>query len=110
MAAALDASEHLDASVYDMRFVKPLDTKLLEKIAHTQLIVSVEEHQRMGGAGSAVGEFYADVGMSVNLLSLGLPDRFEAHGKPEDMLKRVGLDAKGIQGAIKKRLNQRPSG
>ena len=108
MAAALDAAEYLDASVYDMRFVKPLDAKLLGKVAHTQLIVTVEEHQRMGGAGSAVGEFYADIGMPVNLLSLGLPDRFEAHGNPENMLKRVGLDAEGIQEAIKTRLSQRP--
>ena len=108
VAAALDAAEYLDASVYDMRFVKPLDAKLLGKVAHTQLIVTVEEHQRMGGAGSAVGEFYADIGMPVNLLSLGLPDRFEAHGNPENMLKRVGLDAEGIQEAIKTRLSQRP--
>ena len=59
----------------------------------------------MGGAGSPVGEYYVDQGMSVNLLSLGLPDRYEAHAKPDAMLSRVGLDANGIQDAIQKRLS-----
>ena len=103
--ASLTVAEHLDATVIDMRWVKPLDEKLLRRIVGAKLIVTVEEHQRMGGAGSAVGEFYVDAGLSVNLLTLGLPDRFEAHAKPEAMIARVGLDAMGIQKAIEKRLS-----
>ena len=77
----------------------------LESLLKADEPVTVEEHQRMGGAGSAVGEFYVDQGLSVALLSLGLPDRFEAHGKPEAMLERVGLDARGITAAILERLS-----
>jgi 1-deoxy-D-xylulose-5-phosphate synthase len=102
---ALEAAGQLDATVIDMRWVKPIDEAILAKYADTKLIVTVEEHQRMGGAGSAVGEYYADQGLSVNLLCLGLPDRYEAHAKPDAMLSRVGLDASGIQAAIEKRLN-----
>ncbi len=102
---ALIAAESLDAVVYDMRWVKPLDEKILDKVVKFELIVTVEEHQRMGGAGSSVGEYYADQGTVVNLLSLGLPDRFEPHGKPHDMIARCKLDAKGIISQIKARLN-----
>ena len=103
--AALEAAERFDATVYDMRWVKPLDTDALKAHAKAKLLVTVEEHQRMGGAGSAVGEWYADAGLSPSLLTLALPDRFEAHGKPEAMLARVGLDAEGIEQAIAKRLS-----
>ena len=103
--AALTAAEKLDATVIDMRWVKPLDEAVLKQYADAKLVVTVEEHQRMGGAGSAVGEYFADQGMTVNLLSLGLPDRYEAHAKPEVMLARVGLDANGIEAAIEKRLS-----
>ena len=103
--AALEAADTLDATVIDMRWIKPLDEDTLRQHADAKLIVTVEEHQRMGGAGSAVGEFYVDQGLSVALLSIGLPDRFEAHGKPEAMLERVGLDARGITAAILERLS-----
>ena len=103
--AALTVAERLDTTLIDMRWIKPLDEKLLRQISEAKLIVTVEEHQRMGGAGSAVGEFYADASLGVNLLTLGLPDRFEAHAKPEAMIARVGLDAAGIQKAIEKRLS-----
>ena len=103
--AALKVAEKLDATVVDMRWVKPLDEAILRQYADAKIVVTVEEHQRMGGAGSAVGEYFADQGLAVNLLSLGLPDRYEAHAKPEAMLARVGLDASGIEAAIKKRLS-----
>ncbi len=103
--AALKAAEKLDATVIDMRWVKPLDEAVLRQYADAKLVITVEEHQRMGGAGSAVGEYFADHGLTVNLLSLGLPDRYEAHAKPEAMLARVGLDANGIEVAIEKRLS-----
>lgn len=102
--AALEAAEPLDATVYDMRWVKPLDTDVLDAVADAKLIVTVEEHQRMGGAGSAVSEYYVDQGVQPRLLSLALPDRFEAHGKPEAMLARVGLDTQGILKAIEARV------
>ena len=103
--AALEAANEIDATVVDMRWVKPLDEEILLLHAEAKLIVTVEEHQRMGGAGSAVGEFFADQSLQINLLSLGLPDRFEAHSKPDAMLKRVGLDSQGIQDAIQRRIN-----
>ncbi len=103
--AALKAAEKLDATVVDMRWVKPLDETILRKYADAKMVVTVEEHQRMGGAGSAVGEYFADQGLAVNLLSLGLPDRYEVHAKPEAMLARVGLDASGIEAAIEQRLS-----
>lgn len=105
VSAALEAAQSLDATVYDMRWVKPLDTEVLDRVQTAPLIVTVEEHQRMGGAGSAVGEYYADQGVAVSLLTLALPDRFEAHGKPNDMLVRVGLDSAGITRAIEARLS-----
>ena len=103
--AALKAAEKLDATVIDMRWVKPLDEVILRQYANAKLMVTVEEHQRMGGAGSAVGEYFADQVLTVNLFSLGLPDRYEAHAKPDAMLARVGLDANGIEAAIEKRLS-----
>ncbi|MBU29472.1 MAG: 1-deoxy-D-xylulose-5-phosphate synthase, partial [Gammaproteobacteria bacterium] len=69
--AALTVAERLDTTLIDMRWIKPLDEKLLRQISEAKLIVTVEEHQRMGGAGSAVGEFYADASLGVNLLTLG---------------------------------------
>lgn len=104
MFAALEAGEELDATVYDMRWIKPLDTAVLNAVADARLIVTVEEHQRMGGAGSAVSEYYVDQGIQARLLALALPDRFEAHGKPDAMLARVGLDAEGIVKAIQARI------
>jgi 1-deoxy-D-xylulose-5-phosphate synthase len=82
-----------------MRFVKPLDAQLVQEIARTHdLVVTVEEHQIMGGAGSAVCEALAASGKRV--LLLGLPDRFIDHGDPGRLLASVGLDASGIQLAI----------
>ena len=102
---ALKAAQNLDATVIDMRWIKPLDEAILAQYADAKLIVTVEEHQRMGGAGSAVGEYYVDQKLSVDLLCLGLPDRYEAHANPDLMLSRTGLDARGIQAAIEERLS-----
>ena len=105
LAAALQAAEALDASVVDMRFVKPLDeTLLLEMAASHSLLVSIEENTIMGGAGSAVGECLAAHGLAVPLLQLGLPDYYVEHARPEEMLAECGLDAAGIQQAIERRL------
>ena len=102
---ALDAAEALDATVANMRFVKPLDADLVKQLAAShELLVTVEEHQVMGGAGSAVCEVLAALGLaqvaSNRVLMLGLPDRFIDHGDPAKLLASVGLDADGIRKAI----------
>jgi len=95
---ALEAGDALDATVVNMRFVKPLDTAVIHELARThELLVTVEEHQVMGGAGSAVCEA---LGGESRVLLLGLPDRFIDHGDPGRLLASVGLDAEGIQKAI----------
>jgi 1-deoxy-D-xylulose-5-phosphate synthase len=97
---ALDAAEKLDATVANMRFVKPLDAELVKRLAAThELIVTVEEHQIMGGAGSAVLEVLAK--SNTRALLLGLPDRFIDHGDTAKLLSSVGLDADGIQKSIR---------
>jgi 1-deoxy-D-xylulose-5-phosphate synthase len=101
---ALEAAEALDATVVNMRFVKPLDVELVKRIAESHhLIVTVEEHQIMGGAGSAVCEALA--GTQAKVLLLGLPDRFIDHGDPGKLLASVGLDGEGIRASIQKAMS-----
>jgi 1-deoxy-D-xylulose-5-phosphate synthase len=96
---ALEAAEALDATVVNMRFVKPLDTAVIAEMAKThELLVTVEEHQIMGGAGAAVCEVLSKE--KVKILLLGLPDRFIDHGDPGRLLASVGLDAEGIRKSI----------
>ncbi len=97
---ALDAGAKLDATVVNMRFVKPIDTELVLHMAATHdFIVTVEEHQIMGGAGSAVLEVLANT--KTRTLLLGLPDRFIDHGDSAKLLSAVGLDAEGIEKSIR---------
>jgi 1-deoxy-D-xylulose-5-phosphate synthase len=106
VAPALQAAENLNATVANMRFVKPLDEALvLQLAAEHDFIVTVEENCIMGGAGSAVAETLEAAGVKMNLLQLGLPDRFIEHGAPEKLLAECGLDAEGIQASIEKRLS-----
>jgi 1-deoxy-D-xylulose-5-phosphate synthase len=99
---ALEAGERLGATVVNMRFVKPLDLDLLKEVARThELLVTVEEHQVMGGAGGAVCEALAALGPRRRVLLLGLPDRFIEHGDPAKLLASVGLDAEGVYRAIR---------
>ena len=99
---ALEAAAELDATVANMRFVKPLDLELLRRLAEShELLVSVEEHQVMGGAGGAVCEALADMGLERRVLLLGLPDRFVDHGDHAALLASVGLDAAGIAKSIR---------
>jgi 1-deoxy-D-xylulose-5-phosphate synthase len=94
----------LDASVANMRFVKPLDAALVAELARTHdALVTVEEGCVMGGAGSAVAEALCAAGIAVPLLMLGLPDAFIEHGDPAKLLAMVGLDAPGIEQAVRKR-------
>ena len=104
-AAALAAAETLDATVADMRFVKPLDAELIAELASTHdLLVTVEENAIMGGAGSAVCEHLAATNYKTSILNLGLSDTFIEHGKVPQMLAGEGLDAEGIVRAIRARL------
>lgn len=105
-ANALLAAEALDATVANMRFVKPLDTELLQQLADGhELLVTLEENAIMGGAGSAVNEWLLDQGIQVQVLNLGLPDLYIEHDKPASMLAECGLDASGIERSIRDRLS-----
>jgi 1-deoxy-D-xylulose-5-phosphate synthase len=108
LSAALGAAEELDATVANMRFVKPLDIDLVRELARSHdAFVTVEENVVAGGAGSGVAEALAAIGESVPILHLGLPDRFVDHGDPAMLLAQCGLDAKGIAAAIATRFAPR---
>ncbi|MDE2353410.1 MAG: 1-deoxy-D-xylulose-5-phosphate synthase [Betaproteobacteria bacterium] len=101
---ALEVGERLNATVVNMRFVKPLDEALVIKMALTHdLVVSVEENTILGGAGSAVGEVLSRENIATPLLQLGLPDRFIDQGDPAQLLADCGLDAAGIESAVESR-------
>jgi 1-deoxy-D-xylulose-5-phosphate synthase len=97
----LEAAEKLDATVVNMRFVKPLDDDMVVRMAtEHDLIVTVDENAIAGGAGSAVNESLAAHGVQISILNLGLPDRFIQHGGRGDMLRDAGLDSDGILSAV----------
>ena len=105
LAASLEAGEKLDATVANMRFVKPLDIALIKLLASKHdLIVTVEENAVMGGAGAAVMEALQGLNLQIGTLCLGLPDTFIEHGMHETMLADCGLNAVGIIAVIEKRL------
>ncbi len=105
VANAIAAGEELDASVADMRFVKPIDTNLVLQLAKTHdLLVSIEEGCIMGGAGSAVSETLSEFGIKTPIMHLGLPDAFIDQGDTGKLLEICGLDSKGIAKAIAERL------
>ncbi|MCE3602588.1 1-deoxy-D-xylulose-5-phosphate synthase [Massilia sp. P8910] len=104
VARSVVAGEELDATVANMRFIKPLDVELVKRLAQEHdYLVTVEEGAVMGGAGSAVAEALAAEGILKPLLILGLPDKFIDHGDPAALLASVGLDAKGIAASIRQR-------
>lgn len=103
--AALAAADVLDATVADMRFVKPLDVSLIQELASQhELLVTIEENTLSGGAGSAVNEWLLQNDFRIPVLNLGLPDRFMAHGRVPEMLASAGLDKDGIVAAIRNKL------
>ena len=105
LSPSLQAAENLNATVANMRFVKPLDEQLIRELAQEHsLLVTVEEHAIMGGAGSAVNEFICAQGLGISVLNLGIPDAFIEHASHSDMLKACGLDAQGIINTIKQRI------
>ena len=106
LASAMEAAEHLNASIADMRFVKPIDEALIRQLAADhQLLVTVEENSVAGGAGTAVSEFLAAQGIVMPVLHIGLPDRFIDHGKHHEQLGMAGLDCAGIVHSIEQRLS-----
>ena len=109
LTAALAAAERMDASVANMRFIKPIDAGLVLHLAekHT-LLVTIEDNVVMGGAGSAVNEILAQHGVLVPVLNLGLPDNFQAQGSREELLTDAGLDVDGIIRRVEALLRQLP--
>jgi 1-deoxy-D-xylulose-5-phosphate synthase len=107
VAPSLAAAEQLDATVANMRFVKPLDVELVKQLAKTHdVLVTVEEGALMGGAGAAVAEALAQAGVVKPILHLGLPDKFIDHGDAGQLLAMCGLDAAGIAASIKQRFEK----
>jgi 1-deoxy-D-xylulose-5-phosphate synthase len=109
-AADLLAKEGIEAEVVNMRFVKPLDEKLIQQIcSRFRHVLTVEDHALVGGFGDAVLECLARRGISgINVRMLGIPDRFIEHGSPEQLYRLVGLDARGIFDAVKEFLALTP--
>ena len=94
-----DASE---VGVYDMRFLKPLDTELLDEIFKKyKSIVTVEDGSLRGGFGSAVLEYMADSGVALPVKRIGIPDNFIEHGSPQELYHMLGMDSQGIAGVLK---------
>lgn len=95
-------SDGISAQVINMRFVKPLDTELLDEVAHKfNKIVTVEENAIVGGFGSGIVEYFADKNYKNNILRLGLPDSFIEHGTQAELYKILGIDTEGIYNNVK---------
>lgn len=97
----LDEKERGKVGLYNMRFVKPIDTQLLDEISlRYKKILTVEDGVRTGGFGSAVLEYLSDKGCSIPVIRLGLPDSFIEHGTPAELYKLTGLDKDAIKESI----------
>jgi len=100
---ALKIAERLDATIVNMRWIKPLDEDLVIAVASRhRAIITIEENATIGGAGSAVGELLAAEGLLIPLLQLGIPDRFIEHGSRDSCLVAAGLDAAGLTSSIER--------
>ncbi|MSP53217.1 MAG: 1-deoxy-D-xylulose-5-phosphate synthase [Gammaproteobacteria bacterium] len=106
LTSTLEVAAQIDATVVNMRFVKPLDIEMIKQLsASHELLVTLEENVILGGVGSGVGEVLAAENISIPLLNLGLPDQFIEHGEPSKLLADLGLDAAGIKQSILNKLN-----
>jgi 1-deoxy-D-xylulose-5-phosphate synthase len=102
---ATAVAQSLDATLVDMRFIKPLDTNMIAKLAASHdLLVTLEENVISGGAGSGVNEYIAYEGLACPVLNIGLPDRFIPHGTVNELHQEIGIDAPGIEATIVARL------
>lgn len=107
LSTALEVAEEIDASVYNMRFVKPLDTSTVEEaLKQHELLVTIEDNAIAGGAGSAVSEYLNQQNLPVNLLQIGFPDEFINHGHPGELLAEWNLDKPGILKTVEKRVKE----
>ncbi len=105
LSEANEISKELKATLVDMRFVKPLDEKLLKKLLKkAEVFISIEDGSIMGGAGSAVQEFVSNENLKVRSILFGIPDRFIEHASREEMLIEAGLDIKSIKSKLNKLL------
>lgn len=96
------AAEKFDATVVDMRFIKPIDSDMIAKMAQSHdLLVTVEDNVVSGGAGSAVNEVLQQLKITIPVLNLGLPDYFQEHGSREEVLAEASLDSEGIRKQVK---------
>jgi 1-deoxy-D-xylulose-5-phosphate synthase len=103
LSTAQQVAEHIDATLANMRFIKPLDEKLIDQLAEThEILVTLEENVVMGGAGSAVNEYLISCGRRLRVLNLGLPDRYLDHASHQEQLAEAGLDFEGIVAAIER--------
>jgi 1-deoxy-D-xylulose-5-phosphate synthase len=109
-AADLLAADGVDVTVWDVRVVRPLDPKMVSDAGHHQLVVTVEDGIRTGGAGSAIADAMADLHETREcppVLVLGVPTAYVPHGEPDRLLAQLGLDGPGIAAAIAKALPRR---
>jgi len=103
----LAVGEELNATVVNMRFVKPLDTELLNSLARSHgLLVTIEDNVITGGAGSGVNEFFKQTRIATPIVNLGLPDQFLDHGERDEILAEAGLDCDGIKHAVQQAIQQ----
>jgi 1-deoxy-D-xylulose-5-phosphate synthase len=106
LSTALEVAEEIDASVYSMRFVKPLDTNMVTAAEEQHdLLVTIEDNAIAGGAGSAVSEYLNQQNKATHLLQIGFPDELIHHGAPDELLTDWKLDKTGILQSIKNRIN-----
>jgi 1-deoxy-D-xylulose-5-phosphate synthase len=107
LGTAMEVAETLDATVINMRFAKPLDIKMIEKVAKNHdLLVTIEDNAIAGGAGSGVAEHLNQQGSTTRILHLGFPDELISHGQPEEMHSDWGLDKNGLLESIESRIKQ----
>ena len=111
VADAQAVAEHFDATLINMRFVKPLDeAAILQAARDHALLVTIEDNAVAGGAGSAVNECLMQHNIAVPVRNLGLPDRFVEHASREEMLAECGLDHAGLMASVQQLLNELDSG
>lgn len=107
LKTATEVAEELDASIINMRYVKPLDTKMLENVAKNHdLLVTIEDNAIAGGAGSSVAEYINQKNISVDILHIGFPDELINHGQPDEMHADWKLDKRGMLESIESKIKQ----